>query len=67
MMILCENIKTSAHQRILVHKTDDDWVEEQFPAFTDDEPDKGEAAPLSTRTNKQEKNLKEKTNMIKRQ
>ena len=34
MMIL----KTSADQRILVHKTEDDWVEEQFPAFTDDEP-----------------------------
>ena len=41
--------------RIIVHKSEDNWVEEQFPAFTDDHPpsNKGEPSPLSTRTNQQ--------------
>ena len=39
--------------RIIVHKTEDNWVEEQFPAFTDDHPpsNKGEGSLLSMRTN----------------
>ena len=47
---------------IIVHKTEDNWEDEQFPAFTDDHPpsNKGEASPLSTRTKNKHTNIQKK-------